>query len=108
RKSLLDVVLMESTVRKVADILEPLAELSDLRRLGSSEMREAARSIIDQRNSRVATRPGHSSKATATGPATAPKLKFNDVELFTDEQPRDIFVPLPKDLDIDSVIDSIE
>jgi hypothetical protein len=102
RKSLLDVVLMESTVRKVAGILEPLAELSNLRRLSSSEMREAARLIMDQRTSRVASRPVES----ASKPA--PRLKLNDVELFTDEQPKDIFVPLPKDLDIDSVIDSIE
>ncbi|MDA0806686.1 MAG: hypothetical protein O2945_01235 [Planctomycetota bacterium] len=102
RKSLLDVVLMESTVRKVAGILEPLAELSNLRRLSNDDMREAARVIMDQRTSRVASRPAHSTSKSA------PKLELNDVELFTDEQPKDIFVPLPKDLDIDSVIDSIE
>jgi len=93
---------MESTVRRVAGILEPLAELSDLRRLSKTDMREAARVIIDQRTSRVATRP------TDTESRTAPKLKLNDVEVFTVEPPKDIFVPLPKDLDIDSVIDSIE
>jgi hypothetical protein len=102
RKSLLDVVLMESTVRKVADILEPLAELSNLRRLSSSEMREAARLIMDQRTSRVAARP------TESASKSAPKLILNEKELFTDEQPKDIFVPLPKDLDIDSVLDSVE
>jgi hypothetical protein len=102
RKSLLDVVLMESTVRKVAGILEPLAELSNLRRLSNDDMREAARVIMDQRTSRVASRPALSTSKSA------PKLELNDVELFTDEQPKDIFVPLPKDLDIDSVIDSIE
>ena len=95
RKSLLDVVLMESTVRKVAGILEPLAELSNLRRLSSADMREAARVIMDQRTSRVASRPADSASKSA------PKLKLNDVELFTDELPKDIFVPLPKDLDID-------
>lgn len=102
RKSLLDVVLMESTVRKVAGILEPLAELSDLRRLSREDMREAARVIIDQRTARVAARP------TDSESRKAPELKLNDVEVFTDEQPKDIFVPLPKDLDIDSVIDSID
>ena len=95
RKSLLDVVLMESTVRKVAGILEPLAELSNLRRLSSADMREAARVIMDQRTSRVASRPADSASKSS------PKLKLNDVELFTDELPKDIFVPLPKDLDID-------
>jgi hypothetical protein len=102
RKSLLDVVLMESTVRKVAGILEPLAELANLRRLSSEDMRQAARVIMDQRTSRVAARPADSALKSA------PKLKLNDVQLFTDEQPNDILVPLPKDLDIDSVIDSIE
>jgi hypothetical protein len=102
RKSLLDIVLMESSVRKVAGILQPLAELTNLRRLSSSDMREAARTIMDQRTSRIAARPAESVRKTA------PKLKLNDVELFTDEQPRDIFVPLPKDLEIDSVIDSNE
>ncbi|NQV25346.1 MAG: hypothetical protein HQ518_13370 [Rhodopirellula sp.] len=105
RKSLLDVVLMESTVRKVADILEPLAELSNLRRLSSSEMREAARLIMDQRTSRVASRPTDSVSKPAK---SAPRLKLNDVELFTDEQPQDILVPQPKDLDIESVIDSVK
>ncbi len=102
RKSLLDVVLMESTVRKVAGILEPLAELTNLRRLSSEDMRQAARVIMDQRTSRVASRPANSASKSA------PKLELNEVELFTNEQPKDIFVPLPKDLDIDSVIDSIE
>ena len=102
RKSLLDVVLMESTVRKVAGILEPLAELSNLRRLSSDEMREAARVIMDQRTSRVASRPADTTRKSA------PKLILDDKELFIDERPRDILVPLPKDLDIDSVIDSIE
>lgn len=102
RKSLLDVVLMESTVRKVAGILEPLAELSNLRRLSNAEMREAARMIMDQRTSRLAARPDESVSKPA------PKLILDEKELFTDEQPRDIYVPLPKDLDIDSILDSVE
>ena len=65
-------------------------------------MRQAARVIMDQRTSRVAARPADAASKSA------PKLKLNDVELFTDQQTKDIFVPLPKDLDIDSVIDSIE
>ena len=73
-------------------------------------MRQAARVIMDQRTSRVASRPSDSASkpASKTASKTAPKLELNGVELFTDEQPKDIFVPLPKDLDIDSVIDSIE
>lgn len=102
RKSLLDVVLMESTVRRVAGILEPLAELSNLRRLSNSEMREAARTIMDQRTSRLAARPEESVSKSPQ------KLTLGEQEVFTDEQPRDIFVPLPKDLDIDSILDSVE
>lgn len=102
RKSLLDVVLMESTVRRVAGILEPLAELSNLRRLSNSEVREAARTIMDQRNSRLAARPDESDSKSSS------KLTLGEQEVFTEEQPRDIFVPLPKDLDIDSVLDSVE
>tara|TARA_R110002095_G_scaffold81637_1_gene70936 strand:- start:102370 stop:103668 length:1299 start_codon:yes stop_codon:yes gene_type:complete len=53
RRELLDIVLMESTVAKATKILGPLAELGNLSRLSDAEVREAARVIMDQRDTRM-------------------------------------------------------
>ncbi len=56
RRELLDIVLMKSTVTKATQILEPLAELGNLNRLSDAEVREAARVIMDQRDTRMGKR----------------------------------------------------
>ena len=53
RREMLDIILMESTVSKATRILEPLAELGNLKRLSDAEVREAARVIMDQRDTRM-------------------------------------------------------
>lgn len=100
RKNLMDIVLMEATVRKVVDVLEPLAEISSLRRMGDAELRDAARVIMDKR--RIARQPAGSRRTASES------LKLNNIELFTTEKPLDILVPLPKGDDVDSVIDRLE
>ena len=56
RRELVDIILMESTVAKATKILEPLADLGNLSRLSDAEVREAARVIMDQRDTRMGKR----------------------------------------------------
>jgi hypothetical protein len=53
RRTLVELAMMESTVGRVAQVMAPLTELSSLRRLGESEIREAARVIMDRRSTRL-------------------------------------------------------
>jgi len=98
RKSLLDIILMESTVKKAVEVVKPLTELSNLRRMSDTDVREAAKTIMENRTAR---RTGE--RRTASG-----ALKLDDVTLFGAEPTTDILVPQPRDLDVDSVIDSLE
>ncbi|MFP6763108.1 MAG: hypothetical protein VB858_05810 [Planctomycetaceae bacterium] len=90
RKSLLDIILMESTVNRAVQVVRPLTELSNLRRMSDLEVRDAARTIIENRTAR---RPGQ--RRTASG-----SLKLDDVGLFGAEPDNDVLVPEPRDLDI--------
>jgi hypothetical protein len=104
RKSLLDIVLMESTVRRVAGLLEPLSELGNLRRsVGDAEVREIARTVRESRSaSRFAQQPDTSKR-------TAELLKIDEITFFEEEAPQDILVPMPrKEEDLDTVIDSLK
>lgn len=51
RRTMVEIAMLESSVGRAARVLEPLVELSNLRRLGEREVREAARVILDQRSS---------------------------------------------------------
>ncbi|MEO2018726.1 MAG: hypothetical protein ABGZ53_30625 [Fuerstiella sp.] len=53
RRTLVELAMMESTVGRVAQVMAPLTELSSLRRLGESEIREAARVIMSRRSTRL-------------------------------------------------------
>jgi hypothetical protein len=57
QESLTELILLESSVARAVRMIEPLAELTDLRRLNEDEVREAARVILDRRNTRVSSRP---------------------------------------------------
>jgi len=52
RRTLMDIAMMESTLGRVAQVIEPLIQISNLRRLGDEEIREAARVILDRRMTR--------------------------------------------------------
>ena len=52
RKTMLELILLEGTVSRVARILKPMTELGNLRRLGDQEVRAAARTIMQNRSSR--------------------------------------------------------
>ena len=93
RKSLLEIVLLESTVNRVAKVIEPLTQIGNLRRLSDDEVREAARAVLDSRNTRIARQPEPSRDRKAKA------LNLDDIPLFSDEPrdvTRDILVPAPR------------
>lgn len=53
RKELLEVALLRETVTRVAEVVAPLAELSDLRRLDADQVRAMAREILDRRTAQA-------------------------------------------------------
>ena len=53
RRTLVELAMMETTVGRVAQVMAPLTELSNLRRLSQSEVREAARVILNGRTTRL-------------------------------------------------------
>ncbi|MCA9062448.1 MAG: hypothetical protein KDA96_05300 [Planctomycetaceae bacterium] len=52
RRTLVDIAMMESTIGRVAQMMQPLTEIGNLRRLSETEIREAARVILDRRMTR--------------------------------------------------------
>ncbi|MFK7821468.1 MAG: hypothetical protein AB8G99_22320 [Planctomycetaceae bacterium] len=53
RRTMVEIAMLEGSVGRAARVLKPLVELSNLRRLGEREVREAARVILDQRTMRL-------------------------------------------------------
>jgi hypothetical protein len=54
RRWLVEVVLFEPAVERAVTMLKPLTDLSNLRRLNPAELRQAARTVADQRAARLA------------------------------------------------------
>jgi hypothetical protein len=52
RKTFVEIAMMESTVGRVAQVMQPLTDIGNLRRLSEGEVREAARAILDRRTTR--------------------------------------------------------
>ena len=69
RRSLVEISLMETTFGKVVRMLEPLADLGNLRRLSDDDMRQAVRSILDARQT---VRVSRNSNETRTSTEVAP------------------------------------
>ncbi|MGQ0634945.1 MAG: hypothetical protein ACT4QC_10065 [Planctomycetaceae bacterium] len=59
REGLTQLLLMETTIGRVARALEPLTQIVNIRRLSDDELREAARTILDQRATRLGSRDSH-------------------------------------------------
>ncbi|HET6425442.1 MAG TPA: hypothetical protein VFG20_17270, partial [Planctomycetaceae bacterium] len=57
RKSLIEIGLMEKSVAKAVRMLEPLLELGNVRRMSDTELRNAAKVILDNRTTRVSSNP---------------------------------------------------
>lgn len=80
RRTMVEIAMLESSFGRAARVLQPLVELSNLRRLGEREVREAARVILDQRTTRIS----QNSKIVKTAAGT--KLEA---------EPTDDLVPVP-------------
>jgi hypothetical protein len=96
RQTMAEIALMETTIGRVLRVLEPLAQLKNLTRLSESEVRAAARAILDQRNSKLSHREG---------PQPVPPVKLpHEDNLFSDDPVPVIgtrAVPMPRDLSED-------
>ncbi len=66
RRNLMEIVLLESAVGRVARILEPLAQLVDLRRLSTADIRAAAEVVLQRRAHRLAQTPRADAPQTAS------------------------------------------
>ena len=73
RRTMMEIAMMESTLGRVAQVVEPLTQIGNLRRLSDDEMREAARVILDRRITRFsqsATQPETGAADNNEVPAT--------------------------------------
>jgi hypothetical protein len=98
RQTMMEIAMMETTIGRVLRVLEPLAQLKNLTRLSDSEVRAAARAILDQRNAKLSRRE----EPQPAPPAV--KLPQED-NFFSEDAPPVIgsrLVPMPRDLDEES------
>ncbi len=94
RKSLMDIVMLETTVGRALRVLEPLAQLRNLQRLSDTEVKAAARAILDQRASKL-------THGNGSDVADAAKRLPDEDRLFQDKPQSEIserLVPPPQDL----------
>jgi archaellum component FlaC len=87
RSSLMEIVLLETTVQKVARILEPLIQIGNVRRLNDAELRDAARVILEKRGERYGDKRSNEMMSRKDDPFSA--------ELPAEPGPEP--VPLPVD-----------
>jgi hypothetical protein len=95
RDGLMQIVLMESSIARVAKLLEPLAQISNVRRLSDQELRAAARSILDNRSPRLG-----SNHDTAHELANDPFNEAGSKSAQSQEIQRDGTVPPPVSLPV--------
>ncbi len=79
REGLMEVVLLETTIGRVAKALEPLAQIANVRRLGDEELRAAAKAILDNRTTRLSSKP--------TPPRELPRTAENDSLRLPEDEP---------------------
>jgi hypothetical protein len=71
RRTLIDIAMMESTLGRVARVVEPLTEIGNLRRLSQTEVQEAARIILDRRMTRFSQSDDDNTSRDTTSVETA-------------------------------------
>jgi hypothetical protein len=57
RTNLVEFAILESTIAKALRSLQPLLELGNLKRMSNAELRSAARSVLEERTTRLINRP---------------------------------------------------
>jgi hypothetical protein len=96
REGLMQIVLMEGTLGRVAKLLEPLAQIANVRRLSDRELREAARSILENRATRISSKPEAPRQLPADMPADPFHLsRENEAGTTDDGESGDVPPPLP-------------
>ena len=92
RRTLMDIAMMESTMGRVANVVEPLTQIGNLRRLNEDEVREAARVILDRRM----TRFSQTESQTENGATEAIEASQSEVPLpIEPATSQEELVPLP-------------
>ncbi len=91
RRDLMEITFLDSTIKQTLQVLKPLIQLSDLKRMSDTEIREAARVILDRRIADSRSRKGHAPTKVAKKPIDSPKM----TPAPTEEQ----LVPNPTDLE---------
>lgn len=86
RRTMMEIAMMESTLGRVAQVIEPLSEIGNLRRLSEIEVREAARVILDQRMARFAQTESMTRVTAADAPAQTESAAESLVPLPVDPQ----------------------
>ena len=70
RQEMLEIALLRETVAQVAHAVQPLAELTDLRRLDGDQVRAMAREILERRTAQIDRFATGSSRSEVIGPAS--------------------------------------
>ncbi len=74
RRDLMEITFLESTVKQTLQVLKPLIQLSDLKRMSDTEIREAARVILDRRIADARSRKGIAPTKMAEKTIESPKM----------------------------------
>jgi hypothetical protein len=77
RQDLMELALMQTTIGRVVQVLEPLTEIGQLRRMSDAEVRAAAKTILEQRSTRISSRPQAAGAPTETA-TTVPQPQDAD------------------------------
>lgn len=72
RRWLVEIVLLENAAQRAAEAVNPLVELSDLRRLSPSEVRQAVQSVVESRRRRDPVAQPEAQPATEITRAATP------------------------------------
>ena len=70
----MEIVLLETTITRVTRALEPMTQLGNIRRLNDGDLRDAARTILEQRQTRITQKPDQPAarEETPVGPVPEP------------------------------------
>lgn len=94
RRDLAEILVLEKTVGNAVAALQPLNELTNIRRLDNSEIREVARGVLKNRMERIAAREAEAKSTT---------------QFVTIQQRQDVEVAeeqlVPEPIEIDEVLD---
>lgn len=74
RRDLMEITFLESTVEQTLNVLKPLIQLTDMRRMNDVEVREAARVIMDRRIADGRNRKGEPASRVAEREIPAPRI----------------------------------